>query len=648
MDTRQIWFRPKILRELALPALLIAIGLQISRIFFPSLAWYLKDTVGVGSITLAGYAFGAFSFAFLASVLRRLAGPRLSLLITGGGLALLRLAEQIVIVPQIDLWLSMAGIILFLLFLPIFVGHVRVQGGPMAAPRLGYGLLLGVALDTAIHGAASTLDLSWIPGVVPLLVVVLLCALALWLLVVETLPGNSQASEASWKDALPLIALGPYFTIQALVLQNQGWVSEIGGIQPGLAFVVVMVGNLLAIGAMAWAFARPNILHPLLGLATAFYIGWAGYSAATPHPGFLLTTLVSQLLMGWSWGVLVTVTIAPKKRGLWRTTLSLGIGMFLFLILSFIYYVSLDIALPIPRSAILPSAAILLGLIVFLASLRVRNLAGSPWRDWTPIVIATALVLVPLGHWLAQGSVDQPEAPSALPTTVMTYNLHSAYDVSGRQDPEAIAQVIEASGAKIIALQEISRGWLINGSTDLATWLAQRLRMQVLFQGTTGPMWGNAILTSYPILEYGSGTLPSGGALLGRGYLWALVDIGLDQPLQVIATHLHHLEAENEIRLLQVPELLEYWDGAPLSLIMGDLNAEPHYPEIDLFVQAGLLDSWMEAGEGDGLTWPADDPFERIDWVWHTPDLLATRAVKIESLASDHLPVLVTLEAASE
>ena len=644
MNTQRIWFRPKILRALALPALVVAIGLQTSRIFFPSLAWYLKDTVGVGSITLAVYAFGTFLFAFLAAVLRRLAGARLSLLITGGGLAILRLVEQIVFVPQLDLWLSMVGVILFLLFLPIFVGHLRAQSDRFSAPRLGYGLLLGLTLDTAIHGATSTLDLSWIPGVVPLLVVALACALVLWLLVDETLPGSSQPGEASWKDALPLIALGPFLTFQALVLQNQGWVSEVAGIQSGLAFTVVMVGNLLSIGMMAWAFARPHTLHPLLGLATAFYFGWAGFSAATPHPGFLVTALFSQLLMGWSWGTLATVTMSSMKRGLWRTTLSLGIGMFLFLMLSFVYYVSLDIALPIPRSAILPAAAVLFGLIIFLASLRVRKMPRSPWVDWTPIVVATALVLVPLGHWLTQGPIVQPEEPTGLPVNVMTYNLHSAYDVSGRQDPEAIAQVIEASGAKIIALQEVSRGWLINGSTDLATWLAQRLRMQLLFQGTTGPMWGNAILTSYPILDHGWGTLPSGESLLDRGYLWALIDIGADEPLHVIATHLHHVEGENEIRLLQVPVLLEYWDGAPFSLITGDMNAEPHEAEIDLFRQAGLLDSWSEAGEGDGFTFSANDPFKRIDWVWHTPDLTATRAERIETQASDHIPVLVTLD----
>ena len=75
----------------------------------------------------------------------------------------------------------------------------------------------------------------------------------------------------------------------------------------------------------------------------------------------------------------------------------------------------------------------------------------------------------------------------------MTYNLHSAYNSQGRQDLEAIAQVIEESGADVVALQEVSRGWLIDGSTDMAGWLSRRLGMPILFRGTTDPVWGNAI-----------------------------------------------------------------------------------------------------------------------------------------------------------
>jgi len=646
MSKQIAWFKPASLRSLVLPALVIVLGMQVLRVFIPGLVWYLMDTVGLPSTSLAGYAFGAFLLAFLAAALRRLAGPRIALWITAGGLAVLRLVEQLLFLPSIDIWISMAGTVMFLLFLPIFVGHVRAVGGEFAAPRLGYGILLGLTLDTAIHGAASTLDLSWIPGIFPLLTVLIMVGLVIWALIVEAPSNDSQHAETGWGAAMSLLALGPFLVFQAVVLQNQGWMTEVGGLQPGAAFAVVMLGNVVAIGGMAWAFARPHTFHPLLGLAAAFYLGWAGFSADTVHPGFIITAIISQLLYGWGLATLMTKTVPASKRGLWRTTLSIGLGMILFLLLAFIYYVSLDIALPIPRATILPTTTILFGVIILLVSLRMRNRKPSAVEDWTPLVIALALMLVPLVHWIVQGPAPAGEEPAGLPVTVMTYNVHSAFDVDGLQDPEAIAAVIEQSGADIVALQEVSRGWLIDGSTDLATWLSRRLGMQVLFKGTTGPMWGNAILSAYPILDHGSGSLPLVGTLMARGYLWAEIDVGEDLPLHVIATHLHHLEEENDVRLEQVPELLAYWDGAPFSLILGDLNARPDFPEIDLFRDAGFVDSWEEIGQGEGLTFASNNLYQRIDWIWHTGDLQATQADTILTTASDHIPVLVTIDVA--
>lgn len=649
MNSRdRVLFSPVMLRTLALPALTIVLGLQIFRVFFPSLAWYLKDTVGVGTITLAGYAFVPFLVGLLAAILHRLSGPRLALWLTAGGLALVRLVEQAVTHPAVDLWLSIAGSILFLLFLPIIVGQIRARGKDTAAPRWGYGLVLGIALDSAIRGIAGTLDLSWIPGLLPLIVVAAMAGLVLWLLWLEPFPTSEAIPGVSWREALPMLALGPYLLIQALIFQNQGWISELGGLSPSSAFLVLMLGNLLSVAGLAWGFARPRIFNPLLALVVAIYLGLATATADQPGTTFLITVLVSQLLMGWGWALLAS-TLAPASRpGLGRTTVVIGLSMILFLLLAFIYYISLDIAIPIPRTAILPAGAVILGVAILYASTRVRRLSLPSSRDTTALIAAIAFTSISLLYWIATEAFPRVEGETtpSLPVRVMTYNIHSAFASDGRQDPEAIAHVIEASGADIISLQEVSRGWLIDGSTDLTTWFARRLGMQVLFKGTTDPMWGNAILTRYPVLEHGSGSLPLAGSLIARGYLWAKIDVGDREPLLVIATHLHHVEAENYVRLEQVPVVLAFWDQAPYSLIMGDMNSEPGYPEMDLIAQAGLVDSWVEAGAGKGLSWPAIDPFERIDWIWHTPDLTALEAEIIQSTASDHLPLVVTLDAA--
>jgi endonuclease/exonuclease/phosphatase family metal-dependent hydrolase len=322
------------------------------------------------------------------------------------------------------------------------------------------------------------------------------------------------------------------------------------------------------------------------------------------------------------------------------------LGLILYLLLSFLYYVSLNLAVPIPREAMMPTAAVIVGLGMVFIAFRARGTTLHSGKDKTGLFAALALALVAVLTWMVIGRAPTFQQPAGMPVRVLTYNIHSAYNSEGRQDPEAIAQVIEASGADVIALQEVSRGWLIDGATDLPEWLSRRLGMPYLFRGTTDPVWGNAILSRYPAIAHGWGRLPLAGTLLARGYLWAEIEVGGAEPLLVIATHLHHIEIEHGPRLEQVPVLLEFWGGRPHTLLMGDFNSEPDYPEMGLIREAGLLDSWAEAGEGDGYSWPARDPFERIDWVWHSPDLTALDAVTLPGMASDHLGVLVTIDAA--
>jgi endonuclease/exonuclease/phosphatase family metal-dependent hydrolase len=123
------------------------------------------------------------------------------------------------------------------------------------------------------------------------------------------------------------------------------------------------------------------------------------------------------------------------------------------------------------------------------------------------------------------------------------------------------------------------------------------------------------------------------------------LEVGTQKPLTIIATHLHHEADEGFVRLEQIPALLSFWDDEPFSVILGDMNAWPGEPEMDLFEAAGLIDSWAEAGSGEGLTFSAVDPYQRIDWIFHTADLRAIQAQVINTLASDHLPVIVLLDA---
>lgn len=644
MERSSSFFDLRLLQALALPAIVVTLGMQLMRVLFPSLAWYLRDTVGLPSLQLGYYAFATFLAAFLAAALRRVLGPATALWVSAAGVAVIRVLEQLATDPDLDLWLSMLGTAAFLWFLPLFFGHLRALRGVGAGPVWVFGLLLGLGLDTAIKGAAGTLDLSWTPGAVPLLVVGVLAALVLWLLWLEPAPGREVPADVTGPEALPLMAFGPFLVLQAVVFQNQGWVAQVGGLEPAVAYLVVVAGTLAAVLGAGWGFARPHTQRMILALAGAVYLVLAVYTADQPGTPFLLSVLVGQFIMGWGWGLAGTVAGKPSRQGLRQTTLALGGGAILFVLLAFLYYVSLDLAVPIPRPVYLPLSAALVGLGWVVAAWRVQRQPRTPRWSATPVLAAGALLLVPLIAGLFQASRPPAARPISFPLKVMTYNLHSAFNTDGRQDPEAIAQAIEQAGADIVGLQEISRGWLINGSTDLVAWLSRRLGMPILFQGTSDPVWGNGLIVRSLVLTHGRAPLPKDGTLIERGYLWAEVQVQDAEPVFVIDTHLHHVESEPEPRLRQVEAILAFWDGRARTVLVGDLNATPETQEMDLLRQAGFVDSWQEAGEGPGYTWASDDPIKRIDWIWHTPDLRVLEVHVPQTTASDHLPVVATLE----
>src|SRR3972149_283294 len=118
----------------------------------------------------------------------------------------------------------------------------------------------------------------------------------------------------------------------------------------------------------------------------------------------------------------------------------------------------------------------------------------------------------------------------------MDYNLHDAVNTAGSVDPEALARVIEDSGANIVGLQEVSRGWLVWGGMDMLTWLSQRLDLPYVWDAPADAQGGMAILSRYPIVSVDRYDLPPEDIQLPRGFTVVQVDVG-GKILTVINTH---------------------------------------------------------------------------------------------------------------
>lgn len=622
---------------LILAALTLLFGAQFLRVLLPSLVWYWGSTLGMRAELVVSYAYVPIVLALVAPLLVTWLSPRGALWAVGAGLMLCRLVEQGSMLPDMRVWAALGGSGCSLGMLLLLFGLARAEGED-GLQTFAMGLLLGLNLDTGLRGLTGTLDMSWIPGLWPWLIVIALLGAfgyALWRVTRHEMSLQGEG----FLSSLPLIGLGLLLFAEWQILNNQGWVATLTGWSPGLTLSWIMLGNVGALLAAAYAFTsfwlRLKGWWPILpGSALTFTLIFA----EVPGWPFALGLLVGQVSLGLLLAVIIgDVRQLASRAGVVRAGFAIWLGLLLLGTLFMLYYFSFIVRLlPIPRSTLAPLAGG--GLTLCAIGSRWLRSREQPRRalDWTPVRLGMLMLLLPLGVLMAE-ALHAPKATLAkgYPVRVMTYNIRSAYGMDGRQDVEAIAQVIEGEGTNVVALQELSRGWFMNGGTDLLPLLSRRLNMPYTIMGAaTDPLFGNAILSRYPILASGQGYLPQLDTLIRRGYVWALIDLGAGGKLLVLNTHLETQKERTDVRMAQAQTVLQAWNGRPQTVLLGDMNAVSGSQEMQMLLDAGFMDAWAEAGRGGR---------PRIDWIFHTPDLSALDVMKIESPASDHSAVVATI-----
>ncbi len=228
---------------------------------------------------------------------------------------------------------------------------------------------------------------------------------------------------------------------------------------------------------------------------------------------------------------------------------------------------------------------------------------------------------------------------------IMTYNIHSGRDAWGRLDLAAIGEFIQTLKPDILALNEVRmRTSDVNGDEQART-LAAQLGMNWTFAPAIpymGGLYGIAVLSRFPVVlaEYWP-VKPVPEEERERYYedrvlLRAVVDAG--RPVAVYTSHygLSHAERVNAVDLT----LAHVKDETNPVVFMGDLNMEPDDPLISR-LKAEMTDS----AEGRSfLTFSADKPEIRIDYLFLRGPFRVLDAFAPVSTASDHLPHVTDVE----
>jgi endonuclease/exonuclease/phosphatase family metal-dependent hydrolase len=469
--------------------------------------------------------------------------------------------------------------------------------------------------------------------------VLALVALAAMIGAADAVPRRAVA--VPWHRAWPLLAFGPWLALQLIVFQNVARTAAVTGWSLPAAGFVVTAGNIFGLVGAALLAARAPRGAALVVGAGLVLVSWPTVAEGAVAALLVVTgqTLAAVLLAR---ALSASVPAPPAGAGLDRTAMAYGGGQLLLTLFFFAYNAPHSLALPFTEVMVVPLMALCVALPAALAPAGEKQALPVAVR---PLLVAGAvLLLAPVGVALTW-QTPRPEAPAnpADSLRVLDYNLHNGFDVTGRLDIEALAAVIEESGADVVTLQEVSRGWVVAGSLDMLAWLAHRLDMVVASGPTMSDrQWGNAILSRYPMVAAKASPLPSEGLPLQRGYLQAEVDAG-GTSVRVISLHLHHIAGEGEVREVQVDALLRDVDAGSRTIIAGDFNAKPESEEIRMLVDAGLVDLGASLGEEPGYTSPAEAPVQRIDYIFLSPDLAPETFRLLETTASDHLPLLAVV-----
>jgi len=220
---------------------------------------------------------------------------------------------------------------------------------------------------------------------------------------------------------------------------------------------------------------------------------------------------------------------------------------------------------------------------------------------------------------------------------VLTYNTRGSLGMDNVRATQRIINVVRSLTPDIVAFQEIHQRLVWSGGEDQPLTLEMSLNRAFVFHrllriGRGGYGIGMAVRGN--VVERRMHELPSGREQRGALEL-RLRDVD-GMHLTAFCTH---WGLDPEERVCQAKALVEIVKGVKgAAIVCGDLNEDAEGSAVKLLCsETGLRDA---DGELRRPTFMADNPTVRIDYILHSPELTASNVEVVESLASDHLPLL--------
>ncbi len=221
----------------------------------------------------------------------------------------------------------------------------------------------------------------------------------------------------------------------------------------------------------------------------------------------------------------------------------------------------------------------------------------------------------------------------------MSFNTqHCLAYLEGKINFDVIADAIKMVNPDVVGFQEMRGAGKGEDYTDQTRILSEKTDLPNYYFGKAidfelGP-YGNSIISRYPIVSAETISIPDPDPKTGTKYYEtrAVLKVKLEQGITVLVTHFG-LNADEQINAVKtVVANLE----KEKCILMGDFNLRPDSPLL-LPIRERMKDTASVFSE-ELLSFPSDNPREKIDYIFVSPDIEIISADIPAIVASDHRP----------
>ncbi len=590
--------------------------------------------------------------------------PAMGLYVTSGLLVISRILLTVISDTIALSFITGAGVAAFGVFLPAYIatGAREGEGSPYLITTQA--LAIAIGLSIALKSIGSSIDFSmygWgriIPWLLAAVAMVMIAGIQIQRKN-ENEKVTGESRRGSGKILLPSMGIYGILAMEWFVLAYPSVLSR----WSDSSYVLVSIITMIAVASFAAVITiMPRIFERLkirtIVVLNALLVASVVLVAALPQQEFSMI----QRIFTYSTAALSPVALLdfmllvgevnglkPSSRQLGK---SFGASSLLFLILSFAMVFSFNYEF-VPGMGILRDRVYLIILLTALMAVipvallkGIKGLSRKLPQSRVMALVMTGLFIMGTGIGLGINAIRPDAPPSPTTITVMSFNVHQGEDMDGRFNFARVLDTIKKSGADIIALQETETARICLGNNDLVRFLAEKLDMYSYYgPKTVTGTYGVAILSRFPIESAETLFMPSEDSQ--RAIIKSEIRIGAE----IITVYNTHFGLAFLERIAHAQFTADLTANSTRALLLGDFNtltAETPYAMIAEKFQDGWL-AINPSGTGDtgydGATFDWQNPTERIDYIFFTPDMSITDfEVLTWAHESDHLPIVAVFD----